>query len=168
MTGRNVPIVAISGVKNSGKTALITAMLPLFSAAGIKTAVIKHDGHSFTADSPGTDTDKHLRAGACGTAIFDGEKFKVVRRVQVDTQELVPLVPDADLILLEGFKYSHWPKLELVRAGNSQAPVCDPASLLALVTDLPLEADGVPVIPFGDARAAANIILDYVERGERP
>ena len=162
MTERNVPVVAVSGVKNSGKTMLITAMLPHLIAAGLKVAVIKHDGHSFTPDSPGTDTDKHLRAGACGTDIFDAEKFKLVRRVAVDEGDLIGLFPDADLILLEGFKHSRWPKLELVRAGNSREPVCDPATLLALVTDLPISIPGVPVVPFGDAGAAAQVILDYM------
>ena len=168
MTGRSTPVVAVSGVKNSGKTVLITQMLPHLNAAGLKVAVIKHDGHSFTADSPGTDTDKHLKAGACGTAIFDSEKFKLVRQVAVEEGDLFDLFPDADLILLEGFKYSAWPKLELVRAGNSQAPVCDPATLLALVTDLPLSVPGVPVVPFGDARGAAQVILDYMEREAHP
>lgn len=165
MTAHKVPVVAVSGVKNSGKTSLITAMLPHLTAAGLRVAVIKHDGHSFTPDIPGTDTGKHLAAGACGTAIFDGEKFKVVRRRKVDERALIPFFPDADLILLEGFKSSAWPKLELVRAGNSDTPVCDPATLLALVTDLPLELPGVPRVPFGDAQAAAGIILDYI-RGE--
>ena len=158
-----VPVVAVSGVKNSGKTTLITAMLPHLAAAGLRVAVIKHDGHSFLPDSPGTDTGRHLDAGACGTAIFDGEKFKVVRRCQVDERDLIPLFPDADLILLEGFKASAWPKLELVRGGNSDAPVCDPATLLALVTDLPLALPGVPRVAFGDAPAAARVILDYIK-----
>ena len=164
MTERSIPVVAVSGVKNSGKTMLITRMLPYFTAAGLQVAVIKHDGHSFAADSPGTDTDKHLKAGACGTAIFDSGKFKLVRRVSVDEKDLVGLFPDADLILLEGFKHSAWPKLELVRAGNSQESVCPPDTLLALVTDLPLSVPGVPVVPFGDARAAAQVILDYMGR----
>lgn len=168
MTERNVPVVAVSGVKNSGKTALIVAMLPHFTAAGVRVAVIKHDGHSFKADSPGTDTDKHLRAGACGTAIFDSGKYKVVRQVQADEHDLIPCFPDADLILLEGFKYSAWPKLELVRAGNSEASVCDPDTLLALVTDLELSLPGVPRVPFGDGLAAAEVILEYMHRRKSP
>ena len=163
MTARKVPVVAVSGVKNSGKTSLITAMLPHLMAAGLQVAVIKHDGHSFTPDIPGTDTGEHLAAGACGTAIFDGEKFKVVRRQRVNETDLIPCFPDADLILLEGFKSSAWPKLELVRTGNSDVSVCNPATLLALVTDLPLVLPGVPRVPFGDAQAAAGIILDYVK-----
>ena len=158
-------VVAVSGVKNSGKTTLIAAMLPHLMAAGLKVATVKHDGHSFQADPEGTDTGIHMEAGAWGTAIFDGEKYKVVRRDAVEERELIARFPDADLVLLEGFKHSTWPKLELVRPGNSERSVCDASTLLALVTDLPLELPGVRRIPFGDAAAAAQVILDYVNRG---
>ncbi len=155
-------VVAISGVKNSGKTTLIAAMLPHLTAAGLKVATVKHDGHSFQADPEGTDTGIHMEAGAWGTAIFDGEKYKVVRRDAVEERELIARFPDADLVLLEGFKHSTWPKLELVRAGNSTQSVCDPATLLALVTDQDLTVEGVPSIPF-DGQAAAQVVLDYLK-----
>ena len=157
-------MVAVSGVKDSGKTTLIEEMLPLLAAAGLNTAVIKHDGHSFLPDPPGTDTGRFMAAGAWGTAIFDGEKYKVVKRRSVDEDALISLFPEADLILLEGFKHSPWPKLELVREGNSASPVCDPATLLALVTDLPIQLPGVPRLPFGDAAGAAAVILNYVNQ----
>lgn len=161
--GEGPAIAAVSGVKNSGKTALIAAMLPHLTAAGLRVAVIKHDGHSFLPDPADTDTGRFMAAGAWGTAIFDGEKYKVVRREAVDEAALIAQFPEADLILLEGFKHSPWPKLEVVRAGNSSAPVCDPATLLALVTDLPLEVPGVPVLPLGDGAGAAALLLDHVK-----
>ena len=157
--------VAISGVKNSGKTTLIEGILPLLTAAGLTVAVIKHDGHSFDPDPPGTDTGRFMAAGAAGTAIFDGEKFKIVKRQPVTEDFLMAQFPEADLILLEGFKHSALPKLELVRRGNSDAPVSEPSSLLALVTDLPLRAEGAPTLPLNDRAAVANFLLDYV-RGE--
>ncbi len=80
MAEGSLAVVAVRGVKNSGKTTLIEAMLPHLAAAGLKVAVIKHDGHAFLPDLPGTDTGRFLAAGAWGTAIFDGEKFKVVKR----------------------------------------------------------------------------------------
>ena len=159
-------VVAVSGVKNSGKNTLIAAMLPHLTAAGLKVATVKHDGHSFQADPEGTDTGIHMEAGAWGTAIFDGEKYKVVRRDAVEERELIARFPDADLVLLEGFKHSTWPKLELVRAGNSTQSVCDPATLLALVTDQDLTVEGVPSIPF-DGQAAAQVVLDYLKGGGR-
>ncbi len=159
-------VVAVSGVKNSGKTTLIEGMLPHLAAAGLSVAVVKHDGHTFLPDVPGTDTGRFLAAGAMGAAIFDGEKFQLVKRQAVDEAALIAQFPQADLVLLEGFKHSSRPKLEVVRGGNSSTPVCDPATLLALVTDLPLPAPpGVPVLPLGDPAAAAAAVLEYVKGG---
>lgn len=155
-------VVAVSGVKNSGKTTLIQGILPLLTAAGLTVAVIKHDGHTFDPDPPGTDTGRFMAAGAAGTAIFDGEKFKIVKQRQVTADFLIGQFPEAHLILLEGFKHTTRPKLEVVRRGNSTGPVSDPASLLALVTDLPLAVDGVPTLPLDDHAAVADFLLDYV------
>ncbi len=162
-------VVAVSGVKNSGKTTLIEGMLPLLTAWGLEVAVIKHDGHSFEADPPGSDTGRHFRAGACGTAIFDGEKVKIVRRGPFREEDLMACFPEADLILLEGLKGSHWPKLELVRKGNSTRSVCDAATLLGLVTDLKLALPGIPILAQDDVAGAAALLADYVkkQRGER-
>ena len=143
MTVSHSPVVvAVSGVKNSGKTALIAAMLPHLTAAGLRVAVIKHDGHRFLPEPLDTDTGR----------------FQPVSEAYLISQ-----FPEAHLILLEGFKYSAWPKLEVVRAGNSAAPVSNPATLLALVTDLPLSLPGVPVLPLGDAAGAAAVVLRYVK-----
>ena len=54
--GKGAAIAAVSGVKNSGKTALIAAMLPHLTAAGLRVAVIKHDGHRFLPEPLDTDT----------------------------------------------------------------------------------------------------------------
>ena len=63
-------IFAISGVKNSGKTTLICRLLEIFKDKGLKVAVLKHDGHDFVPDVPGTDTYCQLQSGAYGTAVF--------------------------------------------------------------------------------------------------
>lgn len=157
-------VVAVSGVKNSGKTTLIETMLPLLARAGLNVAVIKHDGHCFDPDPPGTDTGRFMAAGAAGTAIFDGEKFKVVKKQPVTEEFLIAQFPETDLILLEGFKHTPWPKLEVVRGAVSQAPVSDPATLLALVTDLDLSLPGIPTLPLGEPKAAANLLLDYIQK----
>ncbi len=106
-------VLAVSGCKNSGKTTLIESLVPLLTQAGLRIAVIKHDGHSFSPDVPNTDTWRFLQAGAVGTVVFDSEKFMAVRRTSVDARFLIELFPEADLVLLEGFKESDWPKLRI-------------------------------------------------------
>ena len=151
-------VIAVSGVKNSGKTTLIEALLPLLSDRGLKTAVLKHDGHSFAADREGTDTCRFLAAGAYGAAIFDGEKFQAVKRAAVNESDLIALHPEADLILLEGFKWTDYPKIELVRAGVSDRPVCEAKTLLALVTDTDARLPGVPVYAFSDLEPLCSLL----------
>ena len=36
-----------------------------------------------------------------------------------ETDELIACFPEADVVLLEGFKYSEYPKIEVIRRGNS-------------------------------------------------
>ena len=161
-----VPIYSVVAYSGTGKTTFLEKLIPALNARGLRVAVVKHDGHTFLPDVPGTDTGRFLAAGAMGAAIFDGEKFQLVKRQAVDEAALIAQFPQADLVLLEGFKHSGRPKLEVVRGGNSSTPVCDPATLLALVTDLPLPAPpGVPVLPLGDPAAAAAVVLEYVKGG---
>lgn len=79
-------LIAVSGVKNSGKTTLIQKIIPKLKENGLKVATIKHDGHDFEADVEGTDTYKHKKAGAYGTAIFSKNKFMIIKE-QKDTCE---------------------------------------------------------------------------------
>ena len=151
-------IIAISGVKNSGKTTLLTKLIPVLKERGIACAVIKHDGHGFAADRDGTDTCRMLAAGAMGAAIFDGEKFQAVKYTAVSERELTALYPEADLILLEGFKWTDYPKLELVRTGVSDRSVCDPETLLALVTDSTLQLAGIPTYTPDDVDGIAALL----------
>ena len=158
--------VAVSGVKNSGKTTFLAALIPELKALGLQVAVIKHDGHSFLPDREGTDTFRLLEAGAMGTAVFDGEKFQAVKYARVTERELAPLFPEADLILLEGFKHSPYPKIEILRGAVSRAPVCDPATLLALVTDTELHPTGIPVYAPEDAAGVARLLADWIGKSK--
>ena len=159
--------VAVSGVKNSGKTGLIVRLIPELNRRGLRVATVKHDGHRFEPDRPGTDSFRHLEAGAVGTAVFDGEKFQLVRKTAVDEGFLLSQFPEADLILLEGFKDSPCPKLEIVRAAVSGCPVCHPSARLALVTDLSFEKPGCPVFSLDDVSGIADFLNCFVQLGRR-
>ena len=162
-------MIAVCGVKNSGKTTLIERLLPKLSALGIKTAVIKHDGHDFEADVPGTDSYRHFAAGACGVAVYSSEKVSIVRRTANATaQKLAECFPEADMILCEGQKNSDMPKLEVVRRELSTRPVCQGREVLGYVTDVPLKArqaagwkDALPVFGMEDTDAVAAFIAGY-------
>ncbi|MCC8142398.1 MAG: molybdopterin-guanine dinucleotide biosynthesis protein B [Lachnospiraceae bacterium] len=160
-------IFAISGVKNSGKTTLIESLIPAFADMGWSVAVLKHDAHGFDPDVPGTDTYRQRQAGACGTAIFSDDLSMVVRRESTSERALINAFPDADLILLEGFKWTDYPKIEIVRDGNSESPVSDTATLAGIATDV-RGADGfppdIPVFDLNQPERIAQFIWDYFSR----
>lgn len=172
-TGKKTKIFAVSGVKNSGKTTLITRILPILTERGLKVATIKHDGHDFDADVSGTDTYRHFHAGAYGTVIFSDSKYMVVKRQPGMTEEqMLEWFPEADLILLEGFKTCPYPKIELIRRGNSVKSVCEGHALAAIATDLePEELEcgdpKVPVLNLNDLQAIVSCILKNGESIER-
>lgn len=112
-------LIAICGVKNSGKTTLIEKLLPVLTRQGLLVAVIKHDGHEFDADVPGTDSYRHFHAGAYGTAVYSASKMCIVKKENFLTPEKISaFFPEADLILLEGGKSLSLPKICLVGRRN--------------------------------------------------
>lgn len=161
MSGYTVPyIVAVSGVKNSGKTTFSERLIPCLRRRGWAVAVIKHDGHGFEPDVPGTDSFRLRAAGAAGIAVYSDDRWMVVREEPGNLEKLIGQFADFDIVLLEGQKYSSYPKIELVRGGVSEAAVCDPATLLAIATDTdcPLPAPGIKRIGLTDYERAAGII----------
>lgn len=104
-------IYAISGYKNSGKTTLITKLIPELTKRGYKVAVIKHDGHDFESDVPGTDSYRHQKAGAYATAVFSKNRILITKECSgIDERQLINAFPEADIILIEGLKNSSYEK----------------------------------------------------------
>ena len=166
-------VFVISGVKNSGKTTMVERLIPVLSARGLSVATVKHDGHDYDADVPGTDSYRHFAAGSIGTAIFSPTKFSLVKRqAGVNEEDMIKFFPEADVILLEGFKWTAYPKIEIVRNGNSKAPVCDPATVRAIASDfltpetLPEEYAHIPVYSMDVYEALAEVIVET--RGQSP
>lgn len=137
------PVIAVSGRKDTGKTTLLEGLVKTLSSAGIRTAVIKHDGHDFDADVPGTDSRRMKEAGACGTVVYSGTKFSMVKDAAgLEAGDFFSCFPEADLILLEGQKNSGYLKLETVRQEISTVPVCRPDTVLAYVSDGEVDQSG--------------------------
>lgn len=128
-------IIAISGYKNSGKTTLIEHLIPLLLERGIRVMTVKHDGHSYIPDVPGTDSYRFFMAGAKTSLIFDSEKFSVTTREGLSRQNLATFARDVDLILLEGFKWTNYKKIEVVRRATKREPIAQLTNRLAFVSD---------------------------------
>lgn len=154
-------MIAISGIKNSGKTTFLENLIPLLINKGLKVGVIKHDGHAFEGDNQGTDTYRLKKAGALATAIYNEDRYFVLNDKKTSFYQLASQFDNVDLILCEGLKNSNLKKIEIVRSCNSEESVCDPNTLLAIATDCKKDF-ATKKIALDDYQTAADLILEYL------
>jgi molybdopterin-guanine dinucleotide biosynthesis protein B len=176
--GKGPVFSAICGVKNSGKTTLTEGIIRTLTARGLRTAVIKHDGHEFECDIAGTDSSRFVEAGAFGAAVFSrGQIFVRKTGKYPDTQdtfaalrllrELTGAFPEADVILAEGLKGLPVPKIEVIRSAISQKPVSNPEGRFLVVSDLSEAEIGEKTLSFEDLESIADEILQNARRLEQ-
>lgn len=157
------PVVAVSGVKNSGKTTLLAALLPRLKAKGLRVGFIKHDGHDFSPDPAGTDSFRLRGLGADPVAVYSPHRYMITaRREAMTVEDLLPHFQAVDLVLLEGGKDSPYPKIEVLRRDISSSPVCRPDTLLALCTDTDFRWPGVPSLPLDAYEQMAALIAAHL------
>src|SRR5262249_7000496 len=116
------PIIGIAGWKNSGKTTLATRLVEEFIRRGLKVATIKHAHHAFLVDEGETDSARHRRAGAQQVAIVSKTRWALIRELGAEPEpsfaEVASWFDPCDLIIVEGYKWTAIPKIE-VRRGAS-------------------------------------------------
>jgi molybdopterin-guanine dinucleotide biosynthesis protein B len=153
-------VVAVCGLKKVGKTTLLTNLIPLLRQRGLKIAVIKHDGHDFEPDVPGTDSYKLRAAGAQGVAVYSAARWLVTKEaVGLTAADLLGHFSDSDLILLEGGKNSPYPKIEIFRQGGAREPVSSPPHL-AFCVEGSLSPTGAPLVGLTDYSHLVDLIID--------
>ena len=133
---------------------------------------VKH-GHGFDLDRSGTDSWRHRHEGeSLRTVVAAPGGFAVVGDWPGDEMPVEGIVqaylPDAEIVLAEGYKVSEHTKVEVYRSQAHREPVSDLSdtstdSLLAVVTDLPELGTSVPVMRLGD-RNLASELANLVER----
>lgn len=149
------------GYKNSGKTTLISSLIPLLKDKGFKTAVIKHDVHGFTLDHPGTDTNEFHEAGADGVAITSPFRTAVIHEEGARLQELIISLQRYDLILVEGFKQEAYPKLLLLRSSEDIELLDQVSEVRVLVLNPNMDKNNELLLEF--QRSSSVPIFDWNE-----
>ncbi len=151
-----VPVFTFAAWSNTGKTTYLEKLIPLLKRAGLRVAVVKHDAHDFQLDQPGKDTWRFARAGADVVAIASGSRYAMMACRPVTLEEILRQTRDADLVLTEGFKQEHCPKIALYRAASGKGLAVPPEACFAIVSDTAMEAP-CPVFPLdGYALRAAD------------
>ncbi|MDO8568490.1 MAG: molybdopterin-guanine dinucleotide biosynthesis protein B [Dehalococcoidales bacterium] len=162
------PIISIVGRSESGKTTLLEGLIAELKGRGYRVAVIKHSAENVEVDTVNKDTWRFSQAGSEISVISSGRNLGIFKRLEHDAspQELVPLIPECDLILTEGFKHSNYPKIEVHRKAQGSDLVSLPQQLLGVVTDEPLPVK-VPQFSREDVKEIADLIEKSISSWQR-
>jgi molybdopterin-guanine dinucleotide biosynthesis protein MobB len=162
-------VVAVVGFSGSGKTRLVARLIRELKGRGLRVAAVKRCPHGFSLDTEGKDTADFSLAGADGVVMVSPEGWAASgKAAAVDASQLAArLFPDADVVLVEGGKdVRGTPKIEVLRAGASEAPASPPDELVAVVADgPPFGGAAAPVFGPDDVSGIADLVLSLEEGG---
>jgi molybdopterin-guanine dinucleotide biosynthesis protein B len=159
-------VFGFAGYSGSGKTTLIEQLIPRLTQRGLSVSLIKHAHHSFDIDKPGKDSYRHREAGAAEVLITSSQRWVLMRELRDEAEpdmhtQLARLSP-CDLVLVEGYKFSAIPKLEVYRASCGK-PMLSPhdANIVAVATDAPVQT-ALPTLNLNDPDAIAAFLLQHL------
>jgi molybdopterin-guanine dinucleotide biosynthesis protein B len=155
-----LPVVVLAGISGTGKTTFLEKLIRELKKRKLKVGTIKHDVHGFEMDQPGKDTWRHAQAGADAVAISSPSKVALVRKVseEMSLDQVTELMVDVDIVLVEGYKRSEKPKIEIQRMAISRELLCAPEELIAVVSDGEWNV-GVPLFDLEDASGVAALLV---------
>ncbi|WP_165045685.1 molybdopterin-guanine dinucleotide biosynthesis protein B [Adlercreutzia sp. ZJ138] len=140
------PAISIVGRHNSGKTTLIEKLIAELVSRGLDVGSVKHHGHvGFDIDIPGKDSYRHRAAGASETVIAAPGKIARVKTTDGETEclDIVRSMPNHDIVIVEGYRKSALPTIEVMRADNPADERVAEAFAECVRKGLPLSADFV-------------------------
>lgn len=115
------PAVAVVGRHNSGKTTLVVSLIEELVSRGHDVGSVKHHHREgFEIDIPGKDSYRHRHAGASETVIASPGQVARIKTVEgeLECAQIVKGMPGHDIVIVEGYRKSGLPTIEVMRAAN--------------------------------------------------
>ena len=161
-TDKLPPIISVAGRAKIGKTTFLVKLIAALTRRGHRIGVIKHSVHAFAFAEPGRDTWKHAQAGAKAVAFATANEVVVTRQLvrELSIDEVALMLGDVDLVLTEGYRRAHKPKIEVSRRERGTNLVCRKDEIIAVVSDHPIDLD-VPRFDLDDAAGVATLLEEH-------
>ncbi|MDO4533460.1 MAG: molybdopterin-guanine dinucleotide biosynthesis protein B [Coriobacteriia bacterium] len=179
--------IAFVGRHNSGKTAIVCAVIEELTRRGFDVGSIKHHGHvGFEIDVPGKDSYRHRHAGATEVVVASPDAVARIKNMpqEVECSQLLESMPGHDIVVVEGYRESGLPYIEVMRAASerdvkaaeSLLAADPPEAMVAVASDIPdviayAEAHGLSAFEIPDVadeeafRGLASCVGDFIVAG---
>lgn len=169
-------IVSMIGLKKSGKTTCVEALVREFKSRGLKVGTVKSMVHStFTIDTEGKDTWRHQEAGADFVISLSKDELAFIEKRPAKSRldEFIRLIPgDTDILVCEGLEDTD-PRIIRILVAKSSDFLAETfavrgaqENVIALTGIIAAETrrnDDYPIFNCtlaGDTKALADLILE--------
>lgn len=160
-----IPIIGVVGKSGTGKTTLLVKLIRELTSRGYRVAAVKHTRHPVDIDQPGKDSALMKEAGAAAVSLLSPGRLAMY----MDTAEawtledlVTRVLPEADLVLVEGMSEAPMPRIAVLRKGLSEEWP-EKKGLIGVVADLEVKSD-LPVFSFDQVPEIAALLEKYILR----
>lgn len=167
----SVPVIGFVAFSGTGKTTLLTQMIPELKQYGLRIGLIKHSHHDFEIDQRGKDSFRLRAAGASPVVLVSPYRRVVItdftEHNEPTLEEQLTAIDQnqVDVILVEGFKQAHYPKIELHRTRLDKPLLYpDDASIIAVASDFPLNLPThLTALDLNNPTECVNFVLQFIQ-----
>ncbi len=165
------PILGFCAYSGTGKTTLLTQLIPILRNRGIQLGVIKHAHHNFEMDREGKDSFRFRQAGATEVMLASSRRWVLLHenseKADPDPGELLQRMnlDHLDLVLVEGFKHYMLPKIEIHRPSLGR-DMMHPGlpGIIALASDeTPSDNLDIPWLDLNHPEKIAEFIIEWMK-----
>ena len=146
------------------KSELVRRLVAELTGRGLRVSTIKRVSDAVDLERQGSGTWKQRTAGAEEVMVASATRFALMREMPKDTEEpdvacLLARMTPVDIVLLDGFRRSGYPKMEVVQPGKDRPlyALNDPM-VLAVTSDAPVTAE-VPRLPLSQIAALGDFVV---------
>lgn len=135
--GQHRKILQIVGYQNSGKTTLMERLIKQATMEELRVGTIKHHGHGgVPMIETSKDSSRHEQAGAVVTAVEGAGTLRMsIHKNSWQLAEILAIYDSLpmDIMLIEGYKNEHYPKVVLLRTPEDQILLQQVTNILCVI-----------------------------------
>ena len=173
-TENRIPFVGFAAYSGTGKTTLVTQVIPILKERGLRIGVLKHAHHNFVIDTPGKDSYELRKSGAQQVMVASKHRIAWVIENDDETEpdlfEMLKNFVDQnlDLVIVEGYKHEPFTKIEICRSGVKRPLLAkDDEHVIAVATDIDeFQLEDVKTLELDNHAAIADFIMERMSNNQ--